>query len=228
MIHRILMALMATLSLGAPLAFAETTGRAEIHVNVTDNFGARQFCAGEMTYALPVNAKSTSVIEQFYPGTDNGFASIYATPELIVRREGTTFVGGTAPDATRLFRRKFKGQKRGECTLDDVAVFDDLKPGSYYLVVPVFWKRTDIPTQVREISLRGGGTNEIYIKIPTNYRGGTYFVRTEITAGETTEFNLENQMADTAPNWRWLILATLLRTKNNPAGLNRRGLCFSL
>lgn len=200
MIQHLFPLLVAAFLLGAPQAFAEPAGRAEIHVNVTDNFGVRQFCAGEMTYALPVNAKSTSVIEQFYPGTDNGFASIYATPELIVRREGTTFVGGTAPDATRLFRRKFKGQKRGECTASDVAVFEDLKPGSYYLVIPVFWKRTDIPTQVREISLRGGGTNEIYVRIPTNYRGGTYFVRTEIKAGETTEFNLENQMVDTAPN----------------------------
>lgn len=199
MIIRILLLFSAALSLSAPHALAKPSGRAEVHVNVTDNLGTRQFCAGEMTHALPVNAKSTSVIEQFYRSTDNGFASIYATPELIVRREGTTYVGGTAPDATRLFRRKFKGQKRGKCNDDDVAVFDDLSPGSYYLVIPVFWKRTDIPNQVKEISLRGGGQNEIYVKIPTNYRGGTYFVRTEITAGETTEFYLENQMVDTAP-----------------------------
>lgn len=199
MITRLLILVLAALSLAALPAFAKPSGRAEVHVNVTDNLGVRQFCAGETVYALPVSDKSTSVVEQFYPGTDKGFASIYATPELIVRREGTTFVGGSAPDATRLFRRKFKGQTRGKCNDDDVAVFDKLEPGLHYLIIPVFWKRSDIPNRLKDIALSGGGRSDIYVKIPTNYRGGTFLVRTEIFAGETTEFRLENQIEDVAP-----------------------------
>ncbi|MBK8196808.1 MAG: hypothetical protein IPK75_00460 [Acidobacteria bacterium] len=190
---------LAAAAFGATPAIAKPAGRAEIHVNVTDNDGARQYCAGETVFALPVNDRSTDVIESVYGSTETGFASIYATPELIIRRRGTDYVGGTSPDATKLFRRTFKGQKRGKCDDLDVATFEDLKAGAWYLIIPVFWQDDTIPGRLRDVVLQGGGRNDIYVKIPINYRGGTFLVRTEIGAGETTAFILENQMVDPAP-----------------------------
>lgn len=199
MIIRALILAASLTALPAPLALAKETGRAEVYVKITDNLGGQQFCAGETVHAIPVSSKSTKLMQQIYGATDAAFASIYATPELIIRREGIDYVGGSAPDATRIFRRKFQGQKRGECDSADTARFEELPPGEYYLVIPVFWKRKDLPDRKREVSLRGGGQNEIYVQIPINYRGGTYLVRTTIAAGETTAFNLENEMVDTAP-----------------------------
>lgn len=198
MITRSFALAMITSALAAAPAFANEDGRAEVHVQVTDLAGTRQYCAGETVFALPVAPKSTAVVENTYGSTENGFASIYATPELIIRRQGTDYVGGTAPDATKLFRRTFKGQKRGKCDAADVATYEGLKPGSWYLIIPVFWQDESIPGYTRDVALQGGGRNEIFVKIPINFRGGTFMVRTEIAAGETTAFILENKIVEPA------------------------------
>ncbi|MCA8905140.1 MAG: hypothetical protein KDA43_09990 [Hyphomonas sp.] len=180
----------------APAAHAGESGAAQVSVKVTDFEGNKRSCASETVYAVPVREKTTKTIFQYYRNVDAGYASIYATPELILRREGTKFVGGGSVNVTRLFRQRISGLKRGRCNENSVAEIRGLKPGAYYLILPVFWKQTDIKNDPKDIAIRTPGRTVITIKLPTNYRGGTYMVRTEITGTETVSFDLVNVIPD--------------------------------
>ena len=177
-------------------ASAKERSRMEIDVAVTDFEGRPKSCAGETVYAIPVRDKSTGVIFQKYRRLDFGYASIYSTPELIMRREGTIHLGGSASDATRLFRKKFKGTKRGKCDESGTAIIEKLKPGMYYVIIPVSWKLDDIPATYHDIAIKAVGRNVITYRLPTHYRGGTFMTLTEVRSNETVKFDLKNQVAE--------------------------------
>lgn len=179
-----------------PAAHADSRSRIEIAIDVTDVNGTPVSCEGETVFALPVSKKSSKVALNYYGSQEAGYASIYATPELILRRQGIRHLGPTSPRGTRLFTKKFKGQKRGKCLENNVAVFEKLKPGKYYLIIPVFYKDTTIPERLQPINIYGAESVDVLVKISSNYRGGTFMIQVDLMADEILKGDLQSQLSD--------------------------------
>ncbi|MEM8616059.1 MAG: hypothetical protein AAGF20_03900 [Pseudomonadota bacterium] len=140
-------------------------------------------CAGEFTYVIGVSSRSTKKIKQIYGNDQSGAANIYETIELILKREGQRFRDRESTQNLKLFRKSFRNTRKTRCSENGVATFENLKPGEYFIIAPVFWKNTDKPAAPRVARLDSRSTRAEYV-VPTNYEGGTIMARVMIEAGD--------------------------------------------
>ena len=147
-------------------------------------------CAGKTVYAIPVSKRSTQVVEYFYGNTESGFVTIYATPELIWIDRGYKTMIGSVSHTNRIFQQRFRHTKRAECSKENVAVFDNLKPIEYFLVAPVFWQDQSLPDGNQKVVASGSRRGGSY-STPANYKGGTLMAKLKISPGKQNNVSLE-------------------------------------
>lgn len=148
--------------------------------------GTLKNCATHTAYAIPVSKKSTRTMRQFYSSAENGFVTIYATPELIWSDLGYDLADLKVTQSHRVFQTKFLNTKRVKCNESGVASFENLKAKEYYVIIPIFWRDSSRPRGTEYITPRKNRASSrgVYLRTPTNYSGGTLMAKIKVLGGE--------------------------------------------
>ena len=170
-------------------------GAVSVIVNAYDETGVRRGCERDTIYAFPEQSEAREYVIARYGEGESGYAGIYATAELLLGRLEMTSSMTSEPEMTRLFQKRFPGTVREKCGRKFVANFESLKPGTYYIIVPVFWRDFNGPPGTRPTKLFNGLTEVVY-NLPLNFAGGTYMLKVTVAAGDTLTLQLNNDFTE--------------------------------
>lgn len=183
---QIVTAVLAGLFAWATGAAMSETGGLRVSSQMLTPDGDVKSCSSRTAYAIPVSKKSTRVMKRFYDSDQQGFVSIYSTPELIWSAEGFNVNHLRATQQHRLFQTKFRNTQRVVCDEDGTATFEKLQARDYYVIVPVFWKDSSLSRRAYYATSGNYRSNSNQrSRIPANYIGGTLMARITVKSDET-------------------------------------------
>ncbi len=153
-------------------ASAEETGSVSGTTRVDVEDGEIHTCHRYSTYAVPVTEESERTFQTFFGNGEKHFSGLGNFPHLMSTYYREDFDPGSKLEMPprQILGELVPGQKRSLCNRSGSFKIDDLSPGNWYVLAPVFWKH-----------VHGVGYgHRLFV-------GGIFGQKIQVLAGETVE-----------------------------------------
>jgi|GEM_PF-6958329 len=163
-------------------------------IELGDGKGNYHNCAGRYAYLFETTETNRGTMKTFFSSDENGFSNVYKHRNIFGAKN-LKFTKEQAWNGDILDRTKVKPKYITQCSEDGVASFDNVDPGEYFYVAPIFWKKNPKSKAMKQVQYRGQNTHrdEYFTLVPKGMMGGVYMVRVDTTKSRTTigKFNVK-------------------------------------
>jgi len=190
--------ILATLAVSAfcvsQSAMAETYKDQHFIIELGDGKGNYHNCAGRYAYLFETTETNRGAMETFFASDEKGFSNVYKHRNIFGAKK-LKFTEEQAWNGDILDRTQVKPKYITQCSEDGVASFDNVDPGDYFYVTPIFWKKDPKSKAMKQVQYRGQNMHrdEYFTLVPKGMKGGVYMVRVDTRKSRTTigRFNVK-------------------------------------
>ncbi len=169
-------------------------GSFKASVKMTSSNGVLHTCTGKYAYLFAPDKRTNRAMNEIFGSNVTGISDIYSHWQMLQKN----FYQFTKHQASRgeiLGKEKVHAEYYVKCDENGDAIFNNIKDGDYYLIVPFIWDTKPESKGRSRYSVFSPSENiEMEIELPSDLDGGVYMrnVKTDFDKTHSIILQLEN------------------------------------